>query len=119
MKAIIVPVAVYDGCGSVLFVYWLRLKQFVVSRRLIHIYGCDILGAIWGIGMLSSCIYGTLVSVCAMKGIPIEPLAQRGKELAYYLSPLLCLENGDMYYPGDACRWKDLPPGRLLYIHTM
>ena len=37
-------------------------------------------------GMLSSCIYGTLASVCAMKGIPIEPLAQRGKELAYYLT---------------------------------
>ena len=22
------PVAVYDGCGIVAFVYWLRLKQF-------------------------------------------------------------------------------------------
>ena len=23
------PVAVYDGCGSVAFVYWLRLKQYL------------------------------------------------------------------------------------------
>ena len=38
---------------------------------------------------LCICIYGTLVSVCAMKGIPIEPLAQWGKEMAYYLTPLL------------------------------
>ena len=53
-----------------------------------------------------------------MKGIPIEPLAQRGKELTYYLTPLLCLENWDMYYPGSACRGMDLPPGRKLYIHT-
>ena len=70
--------------------------------------------------MLSSCIYTTLVSVCAMKGIPIEPLAQWGKELAYYHSPLLCLKNWDMYYPGGACRGKDLPPGINLhtYLHT-
>ena len=33
-------VAVYDGCGSVAFVYWLRLSP---------IHGCDILGALWGI----------------------------------------------------------------------
>ena len=65
------PVAVYDGCGSLAFVYWLRLKQFVVP-----IYDSDSLGAIWGMGMLSSCICSTLVSVCAMKGIPIGPLAQ-------------------------------------------
>ena len=25
----IMPVAVYDGCGSVAFVYWLRLKQYL------------------------------------------------------------------------------------------
>ena len=70
------PVAVYDGCGIVAFVYWLRLKQFVVPMKAQSYYGCDILGAIWSMGILSSCIYGTLVSVCAMKGIPIEPLAQ-------------------------------------------
>ena len=23
------PMAVYDGCGSVAFVYWLRLKQYL------------------------------------------------------------------------------------------
>ena len=27
------PVAVYDGCVSVAFVYWLRLKQFVVPMN--------------------------------------------------------------------------------------
>ena len=70
------PVAVYDGCGSVAFVYWLRLKQFAVPMKAQSHLGCDILGAIWGMAMLSSCIYGTLVSVFAMKGIPIEPLAQ-------------------------------------------
>ena len=72
-------------------------------------------GAIWGMGMLSSCICS--MSVCAMKLIPIVPLAQWGKELAYYLTPLLCLENWDMYYPGGACQGKDLPPSRVLYIH--
>ena len=119
------PVAVYDRCGSLAFVYWLRLKQFVVPRKAqshlwlwqFGIYGYDSLGAIWSMGKLSSCICSTLVSVCAMKGIPIEPLAQWRKELAYYLTPLLCLVNWDMYYPGGACRGKDLPPGRILYIH--
>ena len=24
-----------------------------------------------------------------------------------------------MYYPGSACRGKDLPPGRIFYIHTL
>ena len=27
------PVAVYNGCGSVVFVYWRRLKQFVVPMK--------------------------------------------------------------------------------------
>ena len=107
------PVAVYDGCGSLAFVYWLRLKQFVVP-----IYDSDSLGAIWGMGMLSSCICSTLVSVCAMKGIPIGPLAQWEKDLTYYLTPFFCLVNCDMYYLRSACRGKDLPPGRILYIHT-
>ena len=76
-------------------------------------------GSYLGSGMFSSCIWSTLVPVCAMKGIHIEPLAQWGKALAYYLAPLLCLENWDMYYPGGACRGKDLPPARILYIlHT-
>ena len=65
--------AVYDGCGSVAFVYWLTLKQYLLfPRRLSPIYGRDSLGAIWGMGMLISCICSTLVSVCALKGIPIE-----------------------------------------------
>ena len=71
-----VAVAVNDGCGSVAFVYWLRLKQLVIPMKAQSYYGCEILGAIWDKGMLSSCIYGILVSVCAMKGISIEPLAQ-------------------------------------------
>ena len=69
-------------------------------------------------GMLSSCICNTLVSVCAMKGIPIGPLAQWGKHLTYYLTPFFCLVNWGMHYPGSACRGTDLPSGRLLYIHT-
>ena len=64
------PVAVYDGCGSVASVYWLRLKQFVVPMKAQSIHGCDILGAIWVWGCL------VVVSVCSMKDIPIEPLAQ-------------------------------------------
>ena len=65
--------------------------------------------------MLSSCICSTLV--CAMESIPIGPLAQWGKDLTYYLTPSFCLVNWDMYYPGNACRGTDLPPGRILYIH--
>ena len=114
----VLPVAMYNGCGSVAFVYWLKLKQIVVPMKAQSHYGCDILGAIWDMGMLSSCICSTLVSVCAMKGIPIGPLTRWGKEFAYYLTPLLCLENWDMYHLGGACRGKDLPPGRILYIHT-
>ena len=29
LRYVISPVAVYDGCGSVAFVYWLRLKQYL------------------------------------------------------------------------------------------
>ena len=76
------------------------------------------LGAIWGTGLLSSCISSTVESVCAMKGIPIGPLAEWGKDLTYYLTPFFCLVNWDMYYPGNACRGTDLPPCRILYIHT-
>ena len=69
--------------------------------------------------MLRSCTYGTLASMCAMKGIPIEPLAQWRKDLTYYLTPsFFCLVNWDMHYPGSAYRGTDLPSGRLLYVHT-
>ena len=64
----------------------------------------------------SSCICNTLVAVCAMKGIPIGPLAQWGKDLTYYLTPFFCLVNWDMYYSGSACRGTDLPSGRYFYI---
>ena len=40
---------------------------FVVPVKAQSHYGCDSLGAIWGMGMLSSCICSTLVSVYAMK----------------------------------------------------
>ena len=64
--------AVYDGFGIVAFVYWLRLKAiFVVPMKAQTHYGCDSLGVIWGMWMLSSCICSTLVSMCAMKGISI------------------------------------------------
>ena len=61
-----------------------------------------------------------------MKGNPIGPLAQWGKDLTYYHSfhlssklryVLFCLVNWDMYYLDSACRGSDLPPGRILYIH--
>ena len=68
-------------------------------------------------GVLGSCICSTLVSVHAMKGIPIGPLARWGKDLTYYLTPFICQVNWDMHYPGSACRGTDLPSGRLLYIH--
>ena len=35
--------AVYDGCGIVAIVYWLRLSP---------IYDCDSAGAIWGMACL-------------------------------------------------------------------
>ena len=50
--------------------------------------------------MLSSCICSTLVSVCAMKGIPIGPLAQCGKDLTYYLTPFFCLVNKQINMEG-------------------
>ena len=53
-----------------------------------------------------------------MKGIPIGPLAQWGKDLTYYFTPFFCLVNWDMHNPGSACRGTDLPSGRLLYIRT-
>ena len=83
-------------------------------------YGCcDSFGAIWGMGMLNSGICSSLVPVCAMKGVPIGPLAQSGKDLIYYLTPFSCLVNWDMYCPGSTCRGTDLPPGSILYIHKM
>ena len=74
------------------------------------------MGAIWGMGMLSSCICSTLVLVFAMKGIPIGPLAHWGKDLTYYLTPIFCLVNWDMYYPSSVCRGTGLPLRRILYI---
>ena len=113
------PVAVYDGSGIVAFVNWLRLKQYFKSLwRLSPIYGCGSLVAIWGMGMLSSCICSTLVSVCEIKGILVGPLAQWGKDLTYYIIPFFCLVNWDINYTGSACRETDLPPGRILYKHT-
>ena len=68
-------------------------------------------------GMRSSCICGTLVSVCAMKGIPIEPLAQWGKELACYLTPRLSLENWDMY--PWWCMSREGPASRQNTLYTL
>ena len=68
--------------------------------------------------MLSSYICSTLMSVCAMKGIPTVPMPQWGNDLTYYLTPFYCLVNWDMHSPGSARRGTDLPSGRLLYIHT-
>ena len=80
----VLPVAVYDGCGFVAFVYWLRLNQYLYFPwRVSPIYGSDSLGAVCGMGMLSSFICRTLVSVCAMKCIIIGILAQWVKELTY------------------------------------
>ena len=118
LSIIWMPVAVYDGCCSVAFVYRLRLKQYLYFPwRLSPIDSCDSLGAIWGMGCLVV-VFAALLCMCAMKGIPIGPLAQWGKDLTYYLTPIFCLGNLDMYYPGSACRETDLPPGRIIYIHT-
>ena len=67
--------------------------------------------------MLSSCNCSILLSFCAMKGIPIGPLAQWGKDLTYYLTSFFCLVNWDMCYPGSASWGTDLPPGRIIYMH--
>ena len=69
--------------------------------------------------MLSSCICSTLVSVCAMKGIPIGPLVQWGKDLTYYLTHFVCLVNWDIYttlvvyVAGRTC----LRAGYFTYVH--
>ena len=72
-----------------------------------------------GYGMLSSCICSTLVSACAMKGIPIGPLAQWGKDLTYYLTPFFCLVNEIcttlvVHVEGHTCRRADY----FTYIHV-
>ena len=59
-----------------------------------HLWLCQF-GSYLRYGMLSSCICSTLVSVCAMKGIPIGPLVPWGKDLTYYLTPFFCLINWD------------------------
>ena len=81
------------------------------------IYGCDSLGAIWGMGMLSSFICSTLVSMCAMKGIPLGPLAQWGKDLTHCLTPFFCLVNWGMYYLGSAMS-RDGPASGPNTLHT-
>ena len=66
------PVAMYDVCGSVAFVYWLRLKQFCSSHEgsvpFMAVTVWELFG-LWGCLVVVFC--STLVSVCAMKGIPI------------------------------------------------
>ena len=68
--------------GQITYILCTRVEQFKYLGSIVTIilpvvfYGCDSLGAIWGMGMLSSCICSTLMSVCAMKDIPIGPLAQ-------------------------------------------
>ena len=94
-----------------------RCKIFVVPMKAQSHLCLWQFGSYLRYGMLSSCICSTLVSVCAMKGIYIRPLAQWGKDLTCYLSPFFCLVNWDMHYPGTAYRGTDLPLGRLLYIH--
>ena len=42
--------------------------------------------------MLSSCICSTLVSVCAMNGIPTGSV-RKGLDILYYLTPFICLVN--------------------------
>ena len=88
--------------------------------------------AVWeqfgGMRVLSSCICSTLfVSVCAMKGIPIGPLAQWGKDLTYYLTPFFCLVNWDSttlvaHVEGRTCLWAEyftcLHACMRAYMHT-
>ena len=112
------PVTVYDGCGIVAFVYWLG-KSNICSSHEGSVAFMPV--TVWelhicGMGMLSSCICSTPVSVCALKCIPIEPLAQWGKDLTY--CTFFCLVNWDRYYPGSPCRGTDLPLGRILYMLT-
>ena len=58
--------------------------------KLSTIYDCDSLGAIWGMGMLSSCICSTLVSVCAMGGSPGDvsenPVTQEKRNKGWTMS---------------------------------
>ena len=94
----------YDGCDSVAFVYWLRLKQYLqFSWRLSPIYGCDSLGTIWCMGMLRRCICSTLVSVCAMKGIPIAPLVQWGTDVCLVYYEWLYIFLFLLFLTGDHC----------------
>ena len=73
---------------------------------------------IWELFGVWGCLVVVFVSVGAMKGIPIGPLAQWGKDFTYYLTPFFCLVNWDIYYPGSACWGTDLPPDRIRYMHS-
>ena len=90
-----------------------RLLSLVLfPRRLSPIYGCDILGAIWVMGMLSSCIFSTLVSVCAMKGIPIGHWLS--EERNWHTTSLLSLR----YVLPSWCMSREGPASGQNTLHT-
>ena len=77
----------------------------VIVWELLGVWGCLVV------------VFAAFLCLCAMKGIPLGPQAQWGKDLTCYLTAFFCLVNWDMYNPGSTCRGTDLPPGRILYIH--
>ena len=58
------PVAVYDGCGSVAFVYWLRVKQFCSSHEgsvpFMAVTVCEIF-EVWGCLVV---VFAALLCLC-------------------------------------------------------
>ena len=44
---------------------------------------------------------------------------RKGIGILPHSSPLPRKLRYGMYHPGGACRGKDLPPGRILYIYTL
>ena len=70
--------AVYDGCGSVAFVYWLRLKKFCSSHEVSVPFMAVTVWELFGVWGCLVVVFAALLClcVCAMKGIPIGPLAQ-------------------------------------------
>ena len=97
------PVAVYDGCGSVAFVYWLRLKQFVVPMKaqshlwLWHFGNYLEYGDAWWSYLRHSCVfvcnerYSHSATGSVRKGIGILPHSSPLPSKPRYVLPWWCM----------------------------
>ena len=58
------PVALYDGCGSVAFVYWLRLKQFFSSHEGSVPFMAVIVWKLFGVWGCLVVVFAALLCLC-------------------------------------------------------